>query len=117
MHHEGGVAVVGTRVARDEGDLLQRRLSEVLKEAKDTWELVLVDTSPLLGQESGEIVVSQCDSVLLVVPMGSLVADASRAARRLHRLGVPIRGVVLNHATRSVADAVAAPDVLEDTRD
>lgn len=115
VHHEGGVSVVGTRVARDEGDLLQRRLPDVLKEAADTWELSLVDSSPLLGPESSEIVVSHCDSVLLVIPMGSLAEDAARAARRLHRLGVPIRGVVLNHASRAVADAVAAPDVLEDT--
>ncbi|WP_244928571.1 hypothetical protein [Nocardioides sp. W7] len=104
VHHEGGVAVLRTEPLSDAGDLLDRRLPDVLAEAAQGWDVVLCDTTPLGAGEISEIVAPHAASAVVVVRLGSTRADAERTAARLTRLGLPIRGVVLNGATRAAAE-------------
>ncbi len=105
VHREGGVAVLTTEPLLGVDDLVDRRLPDLLKRAADRYDVVLCDSAPLGSGEVSEVVAAHAASALLVVRAGTPAAVVERTAARLGRLGVPVRGVVLNHATRAQADA------------
>lgn len=94
------VAVVGTRPFPGSGKTLRgEELGEVLKAAASRWERVLVDVSA--GQMSmvAETVATQGADVVIVVGRGTPTAEVHEQIARWKRLGVPIRGLVLNRPT------------------
>ncbi|WKN47796.1 hypothetical protein [Nocardioides sp. Arc9.136] len=115
--HEGDVAVLGAVPLRSADDVLDRRLPEALKQADDQWDVVLCDTTPLDAGESSEIVAGHAASAVVVVRLGTPVTAVRRTAARLARLGVPVRGVVLNRATRDQAEAPALAEAATGTLD
>jgi Mrp family chromosome partitioning ATPase/capsular polysaccharide biosynthesis protein len=104
-HLEGGVGVLRTEPLHGADDLVDRRLPDLLALAAKTWDVVLCDTTPLGAGEISEIVAPHATSAVVVVPLGSPRAGAERTAARLARLGIPVRGVVLNGASREAAEA------------
>lgn len=105
VHREGGVAVLTTEAMLGVDDLVDRNLPDLLKRAVDRYDVVLCDIAPLGGGEVSEVVAAHAASALVVVRSGTPAALVERTAARLHRLGVPVRGVVLNHASRADAEA------------
>lgn len=105
VHLEGGVAVLTTEPLQRVDDLVDRRLPDLLKRAGDRYDVVLCDSAPLGSGEVSEIVAAHAASAVIVVGPDAPVAQVSRTAARLQRLGVPVRGVVLNHTTRARAEA------------
>ncbi|GAB2451802.1 hypothetical protein GCM10027062_35780 [Nocardioides hungaricus] len=105
IHHEGEVAVLPAQPLRGSDDLVDRRLPGLLRHASGRWNVVLCDTTPLDAGESSEVVAPHTASAVVVVPLGSSRATAERTAVRLARLGLPVRGVVLNRAGRDRAEA------------
>ncbi|GHJ60114.1 hypothetical protein NOK12_26320 [Nocardioides sp. OK12] len=105
VHDEGGVAVLTTEPMLGVDDLVDRRLPDLLKRASDRYDAVLCDSAPLGGGEVSELVAAHTASALVVVRAGTPAALVERTAARLDRLGVPVRGVVLNHASRAEAEA------------
>lgn len=105
IDREGRVPVVGTRRKLGSDALTERRLGEMLKEAAGSWERVIVDAPPV-GSQGADVVGLHAASVLLVVPLGAPVHRVRRAARRLARHGIPVRGVVLNRAPRGVVESM-----------
>lgn len=105
VHREGDVSVLTAEPMRGVDELIDRRLPEILKQADDRWDVVLCDSAPLGVGEFSEIVAAHASSAVVVVRPGTPVALVARTAARLERLGVPVRGVVLNRATRAQADA------------
>lgn len=105
VQSEGEVAVLASRPLPGSDDLVDRRLPDVLKQVADRWDVVLCDTTPLMVGESSEIVAPHTASAVVVVRVGTRRAAVERTAARLARLGVPVRGVVLNYATRDEAEA------------
>lgn len=104
-HREGDVSVLTTEPMRGVDELIDRRLPEILKQAADRYDVVLGDSAPLGVGEISEVVAAHASSAVVVVRSGTPVALVARTAARLDRLGVPVRGVVLNRATRAQADA------------
>ena len=109
VHHEGEVAIVGTHTMRGAADVLDRRLPDVLKVAADGYETVLLDTPDLLTGDGAEVVAGEAASVVLVVRLGTIRSQVADVVHRLDRLDITIRGVVLNHASRALAEGAAAP--------
>jgi Mrp family chromosome partitioning ATPase len=100
VQYEGEVAVLASTTLRGADDLVDRRLPDLLKQVADHWDVVLCDTTPLLAGSRSEVVAPHTASAVVVVTLGTPRAVVERTAARLDRLGLPVRGVVLNHATR-----------------
>ncbi|MGH9291699.1 MAG: hypothetical protein ACRD0B_00285 [Acidimicrobiales bacterium] len=84
----------GTRPEMGNGHV-QRHL-DLVSTARETADVVLVDTPPVLITHDASLFSSVVDSVVLMCELGRLSArDASLAADRLRHVGAPLRGVVL----------------------
>jgi capsular exopolysaccharide synthesis family protein len=71
----------------------------LLQEAAKLYDIVIVDTPPLLPVTDGAVLASQADGALLVVRTGKTTRDqVARAADTLHKVGARVLGGVLNMA-------------------
>ncbi len=89
-----GLAVVATRPLPDAGRLRADQLADVLRAAEDRWDRVLVNASTAQGPALSEAAGGLAD-VVVVVALGTPVAEVRREVGRLRRLGLPLRGAVL----------------------
>ncbi|MFW6091837.1 MAG: AAA family ATPase, partial [Actinomycetota bacterium] len=72
------------------------RLSGIIAEARERFDVVVVDTSPLLMTSDAQDVLQYADGVLAVCRFGRTTYEqATRARRLLQRAEVPLLGVVL----------------------
>jgi tyrosine-protein kinase len=88
--------VMPTSPDPDAGDLLARRFAEVLREARDLYDAVVVDSPPLLGTDDARTLATLVDGVLLVVSAGTMARPLSEAVLALRTLRAPVLGVVAN---------------------
>ncbi|MFD7322519.1 polysaccharide biosynthesis tyrosine autokinase [Streptomyces sp. NPDC059875] len=73
------------------------RMAEVLRELADTYDIVIVDSAPLLPVADTLGLASLTDGVLLVVSASKTGRDQIvDAAESLSRIGVPVLGTALN---------------------
>ena len=81
--------------------LMSPRLGEILDEARRTYDLVLIDSSPLLAVTDPAVLGALVDGVLLVVRMSTTRHyDARRAVSILKAVGTPVLGTILNGVVR-----------------
>jgi len=74
-----------------------RRLPELIAVARESFDVVLIDTPPMLYMADSRIMGSVADGVVLVVrARQTLRESAVRAGRQLAEDGVPVLGVALN---------------------
>jgi Mrp family chromosome partitioning ATPase len=74
-------------------------MREVFAELAERFDLVLIDSPPLLPVADAMILTSYADGVLLIVAAGQTRrADLQRATTRLAQANAPIVGTVLNKA-------------------
>ncbi|HSO95610.1 MAG TPA: P-loop NTPase, partial [Acidimicrobiia bacterium] len=78
------------------GDFIAQGMSGLLAWASQEFDVVVVDTPPIFGNDSGQRLASLADSVLLVVRRGTRVAIGSEAAATLRSLDVHLVGAVAN---------------------
>ncbi|HVX83196.1 MAG TPA: hypothetical protein VH253_00110 [Phycisphaerae bacterium] len=78
--------------------LSPKKLSRLLESAKKHYDVVLVDTGPVLGSLEAVMVSGLVDSVLMVVSRGTRREMAARAIDRLEAAGGRPSGVVFNRA-------------------
>ncbi len=77
--------------------LHSRRFEELIALAREHFDIVLLDTPPLLQLADARIVGALADGVVLVVRAGQTMRDSAVAARQqLEEDGIPVLGVVLN---------------------
>lgn len=88
--------VLPTAADPDAGDLLARRLSDVLAKARERFDVVVVDAPPLLGADDARTIATLCDGVLLVVDVDTRAESVTEAAAALDSLGVRVLGAVAN---------------------
>lgn len=73
------------------------RLGQFLQAATEQYQMVLIDSPPLLAMADARILGSQADGVVLVVRAGSTAVNLVRRARRLlDAAGANVLGLVLN---------------------
>lgn len=86
--------------------LLNGQWHVLINELKDRFEIVIVDTPPLLSATDSRIISSACDGVLLVVKHGKLKqASAKKISEDLIRMRANVIGVVYNQVSKAAAKA------------
>jgi capsular exopolysaccharide synthesis family protein len=79
------------------------RLSEplvhkVLDAVRDEFDVVIIDTGPVMGSIEAHLVCAQADGVILVVGAGRARGQVKAAADQLKRVGASVLGLVFNLA-------------------
>ena len=91
-----GLFVLPTSGVAETGDLLARNLHALLRDAAGAYDVVIVDTPPLLAGDDSTTIATMCDAVLMVVTSGQQIRRLSDAARSLAAVQARILGVLLN---------------------
>jgi Mrp family chromosome partitioning ATPase len=78
--------------------LNKRDLARVTNAAREKFDIVLIDTGPLLGSLEANLVAGLSDAVVLVVSRGQDSKLVNACIQRLRRIGVHCAGVVFNRA-------------------
>ncbi len=77
--------------------LLSRRFEDVLEQLRERFDLVILDSPPLLTVTDGVILSRKSDGIILVAQAGKTNnADLQQAARQVRDVNANIIGVVLN---------------------
>lgn len=95
------LSVLPTRPDPDAGDLLARNLGDVLRSARENYDVVVVDAPPILVGDDARTIATLCDGVLFVVASDSLATSVAEAASALDSLGVRVLGAVANRTRDS----------------
>ena len=91
-----GLFVLRTNPDPEAGDLLAKRFGQVIREARAKFDIVIVDTPPLLGTDDSRTLALEASGVLLVVAGGSMAQPLGEAIMALERVNAPILGIVGN---------------------
>ncbi|WP_106766801.1 CpsD/CapB family tyrosine-protein kinase [Paenibacillus faecalis] len=82
------------------------KLQELIEGWKESYDVILLDTSPIMAVADGLIVSSISDGVILVVKSGKVKREYIRKTKeRLEHAKAQIIGVVLNHKKISKSEA------------
>ncbi|MFJ6194510.1 polysaccharide biosynthesis tyrosine autokinase [Micromonospora sp. NPDC092111] len=83
-----------------------KAMADLLLALRESADIVVIDTAPLLAVTDGVVVAVQADGALLVTQQGRTSrAQVAAAARSLHSVSVRLLGCVLNMAKVAKADA------------
>ncbi len=91
----------GARKARKPEELSTTSVRKTLQQLRDRFDVVLIDTGPLLGSLEANLFVSAVDRTLVVAPRGQSVKLAQATLQRIDELGGRCVGVVFNRAQPS----------------
>ncbi len=84
--------------------LSQRTTHDIFDALRDEFDLVLIDSPPVLPVTDAMVLSSYADGTLLVVAAGQTRrADLQRASEKFSQAKVPLLGIVLNEVTRQNA--------------
>lgn len=108
---QDGFDFVAAGVTTTPGALLSRdNIARLLTAAKETAEVVLFDTAPVLAVSDNLVLASMVDGVILVVRNGHTPRrDVVRAKEHLDKVGASLLGVVINRVSRSATQRHYAP--------
>lgn len=82
-----------------------RRMTEFLQEAKEAYDVVIVDAPPVLQATDATVLGTKVDGVLLVYKIGNISRSALRRAKlQLDNVGVATLGVVINGLRADVSE-------------
>jgi capsular exopolysaccharide synthesis family protein len=77
--------------------LMSQKMREVLRELREAFDFIVVDSPPVIAVSDAAIISSLSDGVLLVFHgQKTTTPKARRALERLESIGAPIIGVILN---------------------
>lgn len=86
--------------------LSSKRFAGLLEELRQMFDIIIIDTPPILAVADAQIVSTLCDGVVLVLNAGQVKRDlAVKAKANLEHAKARILGVVLNNLERKAADA------------
>ncbi|RKP53838.1 polysaccharide biosynthesis tyrosine autokinase [Cohnella endophytica] len=86
--------------------LSSRRMAALLEATKKTYDVIVIDTPPILFVTDAQIVAAQSDGVVLVVDSGKVKKDiAAKAKASLDHVKAKLIGVVLNNVNRKHSDS------------
>jgi Mrp family chromosome partitioning ATPase len=83
QHHHLDVLTVGRSVNADEDSVNERWFGPAFEEAVDDYELVVVDSPPLLAVADTTTIAGYTDAIVLVIKEGSGHGDLERVQQRL----------------------------------
>ena len=83
-----------------------KAMADLLLSLRESADIVVIDTAPLLAVTDGVVVAVQADGALLITQQGRTSRrQVAAAARSLHSVSVRLLGCVLNMAKMPKADA------------
>ncbi|MFK7696954.1 CpsD/CapB family tyrosine-protein kinase [Paenibacillus sp. HJGM_3] len=86
--------------------LSSNRMTRLLEQLKETYDIILVDTPPALAVTDAQIIATKADGVVLVLDSGKVKREmAMKAKASLDYVKARILGVVLNNIDRKHADS------------
>lgn len=86
--------------------LSSQRMADLMRELRQRYDVIIVDTPPLMAVADAQIVSRLCDGSLLVMKSGFVKRDiAVKAKASLEHAKSRILGVVLNNMNRKTADS------------
>ncbi len=78
-----------------------KRMSAMIEQLRLAYDIIMIDTPPLLAVTDAQIVASRSDGVVLVVDQGKVKREiAKKAIQNLENVNARIIGVVLNNVKR-----------------
>jgi len=78
-----------------------KRMTDVLTQLKSMFDMIIIDTPPVLAVTDAQIISSKCDGVVLVINSGKVKREmAMKAKANLDHVRARILGVVLNNVKR-----------------
>ncbi|WP_141502225.1 CpsD/CapB family tyrosine-protein kinase [Paenibacillus luteus] len=78
-----------------------KRMTLIIEKLRQMYDIILIDTPPLLAVTDAQIVATKSDGVILVVDQGKVKREiASKAVKNLENVNARILGVVLNNVKR-----------------
>ena len=96
-----GLYVLPTAVDPDASDLLVRRFDEVVEDLKSRYEMIVVDTPPLLGVADARGLAASASGVLLVIAARQMADAVNEAVLALETVKAPVVGIVGNKLSES----------------
>ena len=88
--------------------LSSTRLPDMLRAARSSYDVIIIDTPPILAVSDPAIISPHIDGLLLVVRMGkNKRAAAERAREMIDAHGIRLYGVIINDVDYSTDDSVA----------
>ena len=73
------------------------QMRDVIHRIREHYDIILLDSSPVLGMADTSVLASQCDAVLIIIKAGETLRRGLRmVVAQLERVGVQMFGVVLN---------------------
>jgi polysaccharide biosynthesis transport protein len=90
---------LGQANAEHIGSLSPAMLKDVLAHAREKYDVIIVDTGPIMGSLEAAMVATQADDVVMVLSNGENRAAAQRSLQYLESVGAKVAGFVFNRAT------------------
>lgn len=91
---------IGGCDAAHAGSISPINIKRLLAEAKKIFDIVVIDTGPILGSLEACVVGTAADAVVLAVSRGQNQPMVERAVRQLRSVGANIAGLVFNRAEK-----------------
>lgn len=111
------VLPVGAARPEDAGLLSPQSFDELLRKARTAYDIVLIDTGPVLGSLEASMAGAAADGTILIVSRGDSKSIATRSLEHLHGVGAQVAGIVFNHALESdLAESSYGSMVSQDRR-
>jgi capsular exopolysaccharide synthesis family protein len=98
-----GVWVLPTAHDVEAGDLLSRNFADIVEDARERFDLILVDTPPLLSTDDPRTLATMAKGILLVVSAGATNTSVNEAILAVEALNAPLMGIVGNRFKESGA--------------
>ncbi|RAH38210.1 polysaccharide biosynthesis tyrosine autokinase [Halomonas sp. SL1] len=84
--------------------LMQERFSQFLADIRERYDLIVIDTPPILAVTDAAVIGKQCGTTLMVTRFQmNPMKELEIARRRLETTGVPVKGAILNAMERKAA--------------
>ncbi|MBJ6359782.1 CpsD/CapB family tyrosine-protein kinase [Paenibacillus sp. GCM10012307] len=85
--------------------LASARMDILLKKTKEFYDIIVIDTPPIMLVTDAQIVAAKSDGVVLVIDSGNVKKDAAlKAKANLEHVKARVLGVVLNNINRKNAE-------------
>ena len=111
------VLPVGNAMPQDVGLLSPEMKRNLIAAAREKFDIVLIDTGPVLGSLEASMAAAEADATVLIVSRGDSKSIATRSLEHLRSVGANVAGVVFNHALESdMAEASYGSLVSQDRR-
>lgn len=85
--------------------LASKRMSALIDQLRGQFDIILIDTPPLLAVTDAQVLATKCDGYVLVLDQGKVKRDiAIKAKSNLEKVGARVLGVVLNNVKRKKSE-------------